>query len=126
MERTTHRLTVVGTSVGDRKSLISAFAYKGTEVQLRQLGSGKHSQGIAVWIRCIRFWGLWTTWAHIGYVAPDPDDPWAPKLEAGTMRVVKASVHSSYAPLEEDRPKVVLHVVVESETTGESISISHY
>ena len=124
MERSTHRLTVVGTAVGDRSSLISAFAHKGTEVQLRPAAGNEHVHSIAVWIRCNRFWGLWTTWAHIGFVVPDREDPWPPKLKAVAMRVVKAHVHSSYAPLEGERPKVVLHVVVESEPVADSVAAS--
>lgn len=114
MERNTHTVTVVGASFGDRAKLIKAFAHKGAEVQLRTLGSGQHTQGLGVWVRCVRFWGLWKTWAHIGFVVPDPDDPWAPKIEAGSLRVVKAWVHSNFAPLEAELPKISLRVVVES------------
>lgn len=124
MERNTHTLTVVGASFGDRARLIKAFAHKGAEVQLRQLGGGHQAQGLGVWVRCVRFWGLWKTWAHIGFVVPDPDDPWAPKIDAGTMRVVKAWVHSNFAPLEAELPKISLRVVVESETNNKMPTVS--
>jgi hypothetical protein len=117
MERSTHTVTVVGASLGDRGKLVRAFAHKGTEVQLRRLGSGAHSRGIGVWVRCVRFWGLWKTWAHIGFVVPDRAEPWAPEMDSGSIRVVKAWVHSNYAPLEEELPKVSVRVVVESQST---------
>ncbi|WP_156373135.1 hypothetical protein [Pseudorhodoferax sp. Leaf267] len=108
-------MIVVGTAFGDRERMTRAFARKGAEVQLRRAMGSRDPQAIAVWVRCSRFFGLWKTWAHIGFVALDPSDPWAPKLDSGAMRVVRAWVHSTYVPLEREMPKVSVRVIVDSD-----------
>lgn len=112
MARTTHTVVVVGTTFGDRNQLIQLFAQKGTVVELRRERGSRDPDAVGVWLRCSRFGGLWKTWAHIGYVKPDPSNPWAQKLDAGEMLVEKAWVHSAFAPLERSYPEVKLRVVV--------------
>jgi hypothetical protein len=88
MPRNTYTVKVVGTKFGDRAALINDFALKGAKVQLRRASNSMDPQAIGVWVRCTRFWGLWRTWALIGFVEPDSSGPWAPKLDAGSMQVV--------------------------------------
>lgn len=115
MARRTYSAVVAGTALGGRTDLIRAFARSGAEVQLRRDPSSKHPDAIGVWLRCKRFWGLWRTWAHIGFVQHEGDGRWAERIDAGSLRVVKAWVHSAHAPLEHQRARVLLRVTLEGD-----------
>lgn len=115
MARRTYSAVVAGTALGGRSELIKAFARSGAEVQLRRNAASKHPDAIGVWLRCRRFWGLWRTWAHIGFIQREGDDRWAERIDAGSLRVVKAWVHSAHAPLEHRTPKVLLRVTFEGD-----------
>lgn len=115
MPRKTYSALVAGTALGGRSELIRAFARAGAEVQLRRDAASRHPDAIGVWLRCRRFWGLWRTWAHIGFVQREEPDGWARRLDAGSLRVVKAWVHSAHAPLETHVPRVQLRVTFEGD-----------
>jgi len=121
MARRTYSAVVAGTALGGRSDLIKAFARQGAEVQLRREAASKHPEAIGVWLRCPRFWGLWKTWAHIGFIEHDGEQHWAHKMDTGRLRVVKAWVHSAHAPLEHRRPRVLLRVTFEGDDTREEM-----
>jgi len=85
---------ITGTGFEGRELVIASFCSVGASVKIKREPNNVHdANAISVWLCCNKWFGLIKQWERIGYIKRPRAARWAPKIDAGKLKVISGKVH---------------------------------